>query len=331
MLTPHAKRRGIIMRCLYCNKELDENNIGGWHKKCIKKFFDIDTMPELDISDDMLSEIASKNIRKGITVPGVQKKISVHLSKADKYRLTIVGYPTGYILKPNSDEFAGLPEAEHLCMHMADIVGIKTVKNGLVKIENGYAYITKRVDRNINILGKDKGSFEMLAMEDFCQLSNKLTQDKYKGSYEQCAKIIDRYSSQPGIDMTEFYLRLIFCFIIGNSDMHLKNFSLIEKKAGNREFVLSPAYDLLPVNVVLPEDDEETALMLCGRKKNIKRKHFLELADKINIQKNVAERLIDKVISKVDTFIEMCDNSIVPQDIKEGMKELIIKRTKIIN
>lgn len=107
---------------------------------------------------------------------------------------------------------------------------------------------------------------QMLAMEDFCQLDLRLTQDKYKGSYERCAKIIERYSSRKGLDITELYLRLVFSFLVGNSDMHLKNFSLIETEEGSRKYVLSPAYDLLPVNVIMPEDKEQFALAINGKR-----------------------------------------------------------------
>ncbi|MBQ7707372.1 MAG: type II toxin-antitoxin system HipA family toxin, partial [Lachnospiraceae bacterium] len=116
------------MRCLCCGKKLSvSEQTEGWHKKCIKSFFGISDMPELDISDKVLERIANDNINKGMTVTGVQKKMSVHLSKDDKYRLTIVGYPTGYILKPQSDDYVNLPEAEYLNMKMAESIGINTV------------------------------------------------------------------------------------------------------------------------------------------------------------------------------------------------------------
>lgn len=132
----------------------------------------------------------------------------------------------------------------------------------------------------------------MLAMEDFCQLDLRLTQDKYKGSYERCAKVIERYSSRVGFDMTELFMRLVFSFVTGNSDMHLKNFSLIETAEKSGEYVLSPAYDLLPVNVILPADIEQTALTLNGKKRNIRRKDFYSFAYKCGIPKNSAENMI---------------------------------------
>lgn len=113
------------------------------------------------------------------------------------------------------------------------------------------------------ILKPQVAEFEALSEDE--QLDLRLTQDKYRGSYERCAKIIDRYSSRKGLDMTELYLRLVFSFIVGNSDMHLKNFSLIEVEEGSGKYVLSPAYDLLPVNVIMPEDKEQFALAMNGR------------------------------------------------------------------
>lgn len=165
----------------------------------------------------------------------------MHLISENKSpKLTIVNFPTGYILKPQVPQYETLPEAEHLVMSMADITGISTVPHALIGNNGNYAYITKRADR---IMNTDRTA--MLAMEDFCQLDLRLTQDKYKGSYERCAKVIERYSSRVGFDMTELFMRLVFSFVTGNSDMHLKNFSLIETAEKSGEYVLSPAYDLL--------------------------------------------------------------------------------------
>lgn len=236
------------MNCLCCGKPLLGEKEAGWHKICIKKFFDTRQIPEIEIDEKTLDKLAAESTNSGFTVPGVQKKLSLHLfSENHKSKLTLVNYPTGYILKPQVAEFEALPEAEQLVMTMADIAGISTVPHALLKGKNSFAYITKRVDRLFQ-----NGQMEMLAMEDFCQLDLRLTQDKYKGSYERCAKVINRYSSRKGLDMTELFIRLVFSYIVGNSDMHLKNFSLIETSAGNGKYILSPAYDLLPVNVIMP-------------------------------------------------------------------------------
>lgn len=314
------------MNCLCCGKPLrTENTQSGWHKSCIKKFFGTTQLPEIAIDENTLELLATESTNRGYTVPGVQKKLSLHLfSEESKPRLTLVNYPTGYILKPQVSEFEALPEAEHLVMCMADTVGISTVPHALIMGNGSLAYITKRVDRVFK-----KNNMQMLAMEDFCQLDLRLTQDKYKGSYERCAKIIDRYSSRSGLDMTELYLRLLFSFLVGNSDMHLKNFSLIETEEGSGKYVLSPAYDLLPVNVIMPEDKEQFALAMNGKKMNIRRKDFLVFADECGIPHSSAERMIAMLVSKKEKFIAMCNDSLLPTHLKESFANLIEERMSV--
>ena len=230
-----------------------------------------------------------------------------------------------FLLKPQVDEFAALPESEQLIMSMADTAGISTVPHALIKGNTGLAYITKRVDRNMTA---DK--IEMFAMEDFCQLALRLTEDKYRGSYEQCAKIIKKYSSRVGIDMTEFYIRLVFCFIVGNSDMHLKNFSLIETSEGSGEYILSPAYDLLPVNANMPADKEQFALAMNGKKMNIRRNDFLKFADTCGIARSTAEKLIESLVKLTPKWIKMCEDSLLPDGLKARLVKIITERSETI-
>ncbi len=314
------------MRCLCCGKTLSTPNETGWHKACIKRFFGTTELPEIDINNETLNLLATETTNKGFTVPGVQKKLSLHLvSDGSKPRLTLVNYPTGYILKPQVAEFEALPESEQLIMEMADMAGISTVPHALIKGSGGLAYITKRVDRNLT-----KDNIEMLAMEDFCQLDLRLTEDKYRESYERCAKIIKKYSSRIGIDITEFYIRLVFCFIVGNSDMHLKNFSLIETTEGSQEYVLSPAYDLLPVNANLPEDKEQFALTMNGKKMHIFKGDFLKFASTCDIPHKTAIKLIQNLVSYTPKWLKMCDDSILPDDLKERLRQIIIERTEVL-
>lgn len=314
------------MNCLCCGKPLRTPDETGWHKACIKRFFGTTKLPEIEIDDKALNLLATETTNKGFTVPGVQKKLSLHLvSDSNKPRLTLVNYPTGYILKPQVAEFEALPESEQLIMTMADMAGISTVPHALIKGNKGLAYITKRVDRNLI-----DNKIEMLAMEDFCQLDLRLTEDKYRGSYERCAKIIKQYSSRVGIDMAEFYIRLVFCFIVGNSDMHLKNFSLIETDEGSGEYVLSPAYDLLPVNANMPADKEEFALAMNGKKMNIRKGDFLKFADTCDISRQTAEKLIENIVKLTPKWLSMCEKSLLPDELKERLKKIITERTEIL-
>lgn len=313
-----------MSRCLCCDKPLKTDSEYGWHMSCIKSFFGGSQFPDVDISNEVLNQIALDSTSKGYTVPGVQKKLSLHLSQGDKPRLTLVNYPTGYILKPQTEEYTALPELEYLVMQMARASGIKTVPFALIRMhsqDNALAYITKRIDRADN---------QRLAMEDFCQLDGRLTEDKYRGSYERCGKIVLNYSSAKGFDATELYLRVIFSFAVGNSDMHLKNFSLIETAEGSNEYVLSAAYDLLSSNVVIPEDEEQLALTVNGKKRKIKREDFMFLAKKIDITEKSAEKMIDKIVKLKDKYIGMCRESYMPDDMKESLENLINERIAVL-
>lgn len=255
------------------------------------------------ITEEMFETAVRDSVDHGYTVPGVQKKVPLY----DRY-----------ILKPATEQYPYLSEAEYLTMQMAEKTGIQTVPHALLKEGNMHAYITRWIDRD----GKKK-----IAMEDFCQLDQRLTQDKYHGSYERCAKIIRRYSSRIGIDLSEFFVRIVFCFLTGNSDMHLKNFSLIENERG---CVLSSAYDLLPVNVILPEDSEQCALTLNGKKKNIRKKDLYALGEQCGLRKDTSEKLIQRQLKNVPVFLEMIDDSYLSLDLKERYKALMNERVIVL-
>ena len=312
------------MNCFCCGKVIENENDQsvGWHKKCIKAFFGTNEIPSIELDDTFIEELAKQAVNQGLTVTGVQKKLSLHLdTSVGSPRFTLVDYPTGYILKPQSKEYEFLPESEYLIMSMAKLTGISVVPFGMIKIGSDYAYITKRVDRLYN---------NKYAMEDFCQLSNRPTSDKYKGSYEECGRIIKKYSVRTGIDISEFFLRLVFCNVIGNSDMHLKNFSLIEKDAGSREFILSQAYDLLPVNTILPSDKDFMALTLNGKKRNLRKKDFLILAEKIGLNEKAARNIISKVLSNEGIFTDKISESLMSDDYKQRLIKLMTERMSLL-
>ena len=271
-------------------------------------------LPKIHLVDEEI--LASNN--KGETVTGVQKKFSIYINPSADQKITLFNNPLGYIVKPDINEFNFLPEAEHLVMCMAEEASLSVVPHALVKVDDKYAYITKRIDREY-----ENNQINKIAMEDFCQLQNKLTETKYVGSYEKCGKTIDTYSSIPGADKAEFFLRLVFCFITGNSDMHLKNFSLIETNEG---YKLSPAYDLLPVNIIMPDDKEECALTLNGKKMNITKNDFIKLAYNLSIPKPAAIKMIESMIQKENTFVNMVEESLLSNEMKESFIALIHNR-----
>jgi len=254
-------------RCLFCYQELNENQTD-FHSECSKKIFGSTLPPILPYTRENLSELAEQVIRSQTTITGVQPKLSLDLDGKDKntpQRFTIVGLWGKYILKPQTDLYQQLPENEDLTMHLAKIAGIQTVPHSLIRFADGeLCYITKRIDRD------RKGN--KLHMEDMCQLSEHLTEHKYKGSYEQIAKLLLRFSNSPKLDLVNFWQQTLFCWLTGNSDMHLKNFSLYASTKG--QYMLSPAYDMLSTVLAMPEDTEELALTLNGKKRKLIRTDF---------------------------------------------------------
>lgn len=300
-------------KCLFCYQELEEGQ-KDFHPSCAKKFFGKVEVPILPYSRSNINDLAREAVLSRTTVTGVQSKLSMDVNKGGKDepdRLTIVGLWGRYILKPKSEDFPWLPEVEDLTMHLASIAKIKVVPHTLIRFSDGeLTYLTKRIDRD------NHGT--KLLMEDMCQISERLTADKYKSSYENIAKMIRKFSSAPMLDLVNFWEVVMFSWITGNSDMHLKNFSLISKEAGN--YVLSQAYDLINVHLVFPEDTEELALTLDGRKKKIGRNNFVRAMESTGLESKVIENIINKFMNAAPKWYDFIDISFLSQELKEKYK-----------
>lgn len=312
-----------MAKCLYCYKELGEGE-RDFHKSCSKKIFGTPSVPELPYTRENLTDLAKQVIRSQTTLTGVQAKLSLDINKGKKNeagRFTIVGLWGRYILKPQTERFVHLPELEDLTMHLAELAKMLVVPHSLVRFADGeLCYITRRIDRT------DKG--DKLPMEDMCQLTERLTEHKYKGSYEQIAKAIQRYSSVPKLDMTNYWEQVIFSWITGNADMHLKNFSLYSKKQG--EYVLAPAYDMLSTALVMPEDTEELALTLNGKKRKIKKEDFIISMRASGLNDKVIENILTKFIMSKNKWFEFIDMSFLPDHMKDRFKVLITEKLDIL-
>lgn len=312
-----------MAKCLYCYKELGDGE-KDFHKACSRKIFGTPSVPELPYTRENLTDLAKQVIRSQTTLTGVQAKLSLDINKGKKNeagRFTIVGLWGRYILKPQTDRFVHLPELEDLTMHLAELAKMLVVPHSLVRFADGeLCYITRRIDRT------DKG--DKLPMEDMCQLTERLTEHKYKGSYEQIAKAILRYSSVPKLDMTNYWEQVIFSWITGNADMHLKNFSLYSKKQG--EYVLAPAYDMLSTALVMPEDTEELALTLNGKKRKIKKEDFIISMRASGLNDKVIENILTKFIMSKNKWFEFIDMSFLPDHMKDRFKVLITEKLDIL-
>ena len=308
-----------MSNCLFCYQPLAANG-QDFHASCSKKIFGQPTPPELPYSEEDLEPLAREVIQSQTAVTGVQAKLSLHITGnpigGNERRFTIVGLWGGYLLKPPTAWYPQLPEVEDVTMHLAQLAKIKTAPHSLIRLQSGnLAFVTKRIDRTKN--GK-------LAMEDMCQLTERLTEDKYHGSYEQIAKTIQRHSVTPGLDVVNFFELVLFSFLTGNADMHLKNFSLLEQPGLG--MVLSPAYDLVNTALVHPADEEEMALTLNGRKKKLTKQDFVAAMNTLKLEEKQQEMIFNKMAKAWPQWQELIDRSFMSVEFKEQYKSLLKER-----
>ncbi|ULQ58322.1 HipA domain-containing protein [Flavihumibacter rivuli] len=305
--------------CLFCYLPLAGHELD-FHASCSRKIFGQPTPPALPYSEEDLEPLAKKVIQSQTAVTGVQAKLSLHITGNNKEgaerRFTIVGLWGGYILKPPVEFYPQLPEVEDTTMHLAAIARIKTAPHSLIRLPSGkLAYVTKRIDRT------KKGK---LAMEDMCQLTERLTEDKYHGSYEQIGKVIQKYSVNPGLDVVNFFELVLFSFLTGNADMHLKNFSLLEQPGLG--MTLSPAYDLVNTTLVNPADEEEMALTLNGRKKKLRKQDFVAAMNALKVEDKQQENIFKKMVKALPQWLELIDRSFMSEAFKEQYKTILSER-----
>lgn len=308
-------------RCLICLQALPANE-ELYHGKCAKNLFGFSHSPLIDVSSADLEKLALLQINQRLTLTGVQRKLSLSPSQDNKSeRLTVVGLDGRFILKPSSEEFPEMAALEHVSMKLAELQGLPMAACGLVYLSSGeLAYVTRRFDRQ----GQEK-----IPMEDFCQLSGKMTDKKYSGSAELLGKVINQYSSTPGDDKVTLFQVLLFSYWIGNADMHLKNFSLW-KDPGSGLIRMSPGYDYLSTRLLIPanEDNEELALPLNGKKNKLKWSDFLALGQNLKISGKVLENLREKMLDSFPEAEALIFQSFLSDEKKDDLISLISERSK---
>ena len=310
-----------MSKCLFCYQELEEGQVD-YHPSCARKFFGSETVPVFPYTRDNMSELARQVIRTSASVTGVQAKMSLDVNRGGKHepaKFTIVGLWGKYIFKPQSGRYPCLPELEDLTMKMAEAAHIRTARHTLIRLADGeLGYLTLRMDRG------RKG--EKISMLDMCQLSNRLTEHKYYGTYQQLAETVKKFSSAPMLDVQRYWEVVLFSWITGNSDMHCKNFSLVDN--GNGEYVLAPAYDLLAVLLADPEDTEEMAMSFTvgGIKNGFDRHTFITAFTQSGISAALADKMIDRMKGHLPVWRELIGQSFLPDQMKAEYGRLLEKR-----
>lgn len=276
-----------------------------------RKVFGIDREPFIDLTLSGVSLKAQEMVGK-MSISGVQPKLSVKLAdRGGDPHLEVTGEGGQYILKPQVQAFANLPENEELCMTIADDVGIDAPAHCLVHLKDkSLAYVVKRFDRE----GRRK-----IHQEDFAQILGK--QNKYDGSVEEIGRKLKEVSEVPGLDVQLFFERVVFNFLIGNGDAHVKNYSVIYNEEGLVR--LAPAYDLVCSRIVIPEEADESALTIQGKKSRIKRKDMDILAEHLGIPQKVR---FEKFAGQKELFRSRLAESLLPKDLVKDFDKLLIAR-----
>lgn len=309
-------------KCLYCYKGLSRAELD-YHPRCIKAFFGTKKAPKLSYKLEEMEKLAKEAALLSITVPGVQPKLSLgwiknELNNDQQGRLTIMDALDGnFILKPQNHHYALMPENEHLTMKLAELFNINIVPVNMIRLASGeLCFISKRIDRNL-----DGSKNHMI---DFLQILE--LDEKYKGTMERLGKTIGELSQNTLYDKLRFFEVTVFNFIIGNNDMHLKNFSMFLSPFG---WVLAPFYDLLNVKLILPKDKEDTALLLGGKKQNFNKAYF----DRFGKTLELNDKQIDTIYKRLDTWLPkaklLINDSFLTEEYKKKYKDLIRERIKL--
>lgn len=308
-------------KCLYCYKKVAEGS--EFHASCSRIFFGSSIPPIIPYSLDEMADLAKNAVQRSITVPGVQPKLSMSLieearQNSDKW-LTVVGALGGnYIFKPPSSDYEEMPANEHVTMRIAEAYGIKVVQSSLIRLKSGeLSYITKRIDRT-----EDNKKFHMV---DMFQITEAF--DKYISSMEKVGKALGSYSANPLLDKLFLFEITLFSYLTGNNDMHLKNFSMIQNK---EKWTLAPSYDLLNVSIILPEDTEELALTLGGKKKKLTPTSFETYGKKLGLNDKQIDGVFKRFQKNKAKALRLIEQSFLSEEMQNKYIALLNKRYDIL-
>lgn len=281
------------------------------------------TLKSLSLLDFTAEELRAEAMQRAskMSIQGIQPKLSAILNIKNGL-FEIVDKDGRYILKPQHQIFPELPQNEDLTMRLAKSIGIEIPLHGLIySKDHSLTYFIKRFDR--------KGQKDKVATEDFAQLAGMSRDTKYNYSMEKLVKLLDDYCTFPAIEKAKLFKLVLFNYLIGNEDMHLKNYSVIVR---NGKVELSPAYDLLNTSIVLKGDIEEIALSLKGKKSNLNRDILVNYfgKERCSLTDKIIEKTLETVQSAIPSWFDLIDISFLSDEMKEKYRSLLQKRISIV-
>jgi serine/threonine-protein kinase HipA len=269
--------------------------------------------------EEQIREAAARAVK--MSIQGVQPKLIAKLVPSEN-AFAIVDTGGTYILKPQSITYLQLPENEDLTMRLAKLSGIDVPIHGMVyAVDNKLTYFIKRFDR----YGRNK----KYSLEDFAQLAGKSRDTKYDFSMEKLTGIIEQYCTFPVIEFSKLFRLTLFNFLIGNEDQHLKNYSLIVR---DDKVELSPSYDLINTTIALPNPQEEIALPLMGKKKDLTKEVLINYwgKERLGINEKVISTICEEMEGSLTIWNKQITKSFLSSDMKEKYSRLILERHKIL-
>ncbi len=281
--------------CLCCQKSVDLKS--QYHPSCLRKLFHVSWVPEFPCTvKDLPQEVSKMGARMSLS--GVQIKVSVKLNRETK-KIEIVQEGGTHILKPEPNEYPELPLNENCCMNMAEAFEFEVPPHGLFPMKDGkLCYLIQRFDR---LTPGEKTNSENMA-----QILSVPSEDKYKGSLEKVGKAIQLYATNMGLDLIEYFERVLFCFLTGNGDMHLKNWALVTPL--DKEVKLAPCYDFVCSKIYF-QNEEDCALTLNGKKNKLKKEDFISLSNYLGLDAKVTNKIFEKTSKQKWICLKLIQNS----------------------
>lgn len=274
-----------------------------------------------------------------MSISGYQPKMSATVIDNE---LALVKENGTYIIKPSPAQFPSLAENEHAIMTIASMCKFSVPPFGLIQLKNGeLAFIIQRYDREGGSKLHQEQLDSAMGVNDKFGNVNGLQTISYSraGTFiAQNLKAVQQYA--------EFYRRVIFSYVVGNNDHHLRNFSLLYLNKGSFP-TLSPVYDVVSVEPygeyfrgsymalpLLTSEENEGALDIetgFDRKYGqYDRQDFIKLGEEIGLRRQAAIKLLDDLLKLIEKAISIVSNSFINESHKEGIEQLIRHRILIL-
>jgi serine/threonine-protein kinase HipA len=288
-----------------------------YHLACLQRLFGTTMLPRIDLDLQHLPARIAPELGK-MSISGMQRKALMRLSK-DRSALLVASKRSRFILKPQLETYAHVPENEHVSMRIAELAGVRVPRLGLFHLADGsLAYVVKRYDRTAR---------RKRHQIDFCQLAGRPAHERLKGSAEECAGIVARSAAEPEAELRRLFRLLLVGYWIGNGDMHMKNLSLLRGEDGG--YRLAPAYDLVSTWIY---GDTSLALPVGGKTRDLRRRLWLDFAEQhARIPRAEAEAILDGVLALTKGALALLDRSPLPAALRKDYAVLLRKRSRALS